>query len=324
MEFDINRPVLLAGPTGSGKSALALEIAATANGCVINADALQVYDCWRILTARPHPEALARCPHRLYGHIGINEPYSVGRWLREVTDILAECRTRRQLPIITGGSGLYFTALTDGLAEIPPIPAGIRREGNRIRDESPERFADELRAADPGTAAVIDLANPARTQRAWEVLAATGIGFRQWHQSATRPLLPVAGTLAVVIDAPPAWLNPRIDRRFDDMIRAGAVDECRAVLASGYDPAKPSCQALGVRELVAFIRGQQSLMECVEQAKTRTRQYARRQRNWYRRRMSDWPRIPAGSGLTDLAEAGLSNVQPAHFDVDDYERLKRD
>lgn len=280
-----DRPVLIAGPTASGKSALALDLAETQGGVIVNADALQVYDCWRILTARPSPAEEARATHRLYGHVGRDTPYSVGHWLREVAAILAGGAR----PIIVGGTGLYFSALTEGLAEIPPTPPEVRAEADALRAA---RGIAVLRAAlDPATAARIDLANPARIQRAWEVLRATGRGLADWQAETGAPLLPLSRVTALVLAAPPDWLGPRIDRRFDAMIAAGALDEVRAELPF-WDAARPAARAIGAPELVAHLQGALSLPEAVAAAKTATRQYAKRQRTWFRNRLKDWQILP--------------------------------
>ncbi len=300
------RPILLAGPTACGKSALALSLARRTQACVINADALQIYACWKILTARPGPDELEVCPHALYGHVGIAERYSVGRWVRELEAVLEDCAARGIRPIIVGGTGLYFTALTEGLAEIPEIPAEVRKAGNRIRAETPWKLVHELKEKDPVTAASIDLRNAARTQRAWEVLTATGIGLRTWLDRPHRPLLPLGDAAAFVMEGPSAWLRARIENRFAEMLEKGAIEECRAVLDAGYDPDTPSCRALGARELMSFIAGDLPLEAAVERAVIRTRQYAKRQRTWFRNRMQGWTRVPAHAGVTadDLVHLG--------------------
>lgn len=278
------RPVLIAGPTASGKSALALEIAATQGRAVVNADALQVWDCWRLLTARPPAGDEARVAHHLYGHRPCGTDYSVGHWLRDVAAILRDDPG----PVIVGGTGLYLTALTRGLAEIPAVPAAVRAEADARRlHEGTGALLAEL---DPATAARIDRRNPARVQRAWEVLRATGRGLAAWQEGATVPLVPDA--TAVVIEAPPAWLNPRIDARFDAMLAAGALDEVRAVLPR-FRPAAPWARAIGAQELADHLRGVLTLAEAAAAAKQATHQYAKRQRTWFRNRMRDWTRLPA-------------------------------
>lgn len=279
-----DRPVLIAGPTASGKSALAERIVAAGGGVIVNADALQVYDCWRLLTARPPASAEAALPHRLYGHVGREQAYSAGHWLREVRSVLAGGLR----PVIVGGTGLYFTALTEGLAEVPPIPPGIRAEaGARLRDAGLAAMTAEL---DPATAARIDLRNPARVQRAWEVLQATGRGLADWQADTGPPLLPPDHAAALLLDPGRDWLAARIDRRFDAMMAAGALDEVRALLPVWQTHA-PWTRAIGAPELAAHLRGACSLPEAVAAAKTASRQYAKRQRTWFRSRMAAWQRI---------------------------------
>jgi len=278
-----DQPVLIAGPTASGKSALALEVARVQGGVVVNADALQVYECWRLLTARPSPEEEAQAPHALYGHIGRDTPYSVGHWLREVTAVLHS----GQRPIIVGGTGLYFMALTEGLAEIPPIPPEVRAEADALRTTDP---ATMIATLDPATVAKTDLNNLARVQRAWEVLRTTGRGLADWQRDTPPPLLPRTACAAFVFRPDPDWLNARIDLRFDRMMAAGALEEARAELPF-WDPARPSARAIGAPELVAHLRGEMPLEQAVAEAKLASRQYAKRQRTWFRARMSDWTTI---------------------------------
>ncbi len=278
------RPVLIAGPTASGKSALALEIAGRQGGVIVNADALQVFANWRVLTARPGPDEEAFAPHRLYGHVPGDAAYSVGHWLRDAALILkGEAR-----PIIVGGTGLYFAALTEGLAEIPPVPAEIReRAAARLAAEGAAALLAELDAA---TLARIDRANPVRVQRAWEVQAATGRGLASWQDETPAPLLPLAAAQPLLIEADRDWLAARIDRRFDAMVANGALEEARRNLGT-WDPALPSSKAIGARELIDHLRGNRDLKDAVADAKTATRQYAKRQRTWFRSRMRGWAAI---------------------------------
>ena len=281
-----DRPILIAGPTASGKSALAMEIARTQGGVIVNADALQVYENWRILSARPSPEDEAAIPHRLYGHVGARTPYSTGHWLREVAAILkAPAR-----PIIVGGTGLYFSALTEGLAEIPATPAAIRAEADHLL--ASQGLAPLLAALDPTTRDRIDTRNPMRVQRAWEVKRATGRGLAAWQDDTPPPLLPLGTCTPLVITADKDWLGARIARRFDAMLGAGALDEARANLPL-WDPALPSMKAIGAPELIAHLRGQMTLDQAREAATIATRQYAKRQRTWFRARMQAWHPIDA-------------------------------
>jgi tRNA dimethylallyltransferase len=275
------RPVLIAGPTASGKSALALAVAEVGGGVIVNADALQVFGCWRILTARPTPADEARAPHLLYGHIPFDADYSVGHWLREVAPLLRD----GPRPIIVGGTGLYFTALTTGLAEIPPVPAAIRQAAEaRLRDTDLTTMATDL---DPATAARIDLKNPARVQRAWEVLRATGRGLADWQEDTGPPLLPLEQAAALVVSPDRDALAARIDARLDAMIGAGALDEVRTALPR-WDATRPAARAIGAPELVAHLRGETDLGHAIAAAKAATRQYAKRQRTWLRSKMGAW------------------------------------
>ncbi len=285
------RPVLIAGPTAGGKSSLASRVAERDGGRVINADALQVYACWRVLTARPSGEDLARAPHALYGHVACDVRYSVGHWLREVRREIEDARRRGARPVIVGGTGLYFQALARGLAEIPEIPAEVRtRADETLRTEGLAAMVDSLGRLDPVTHDRIDLANPARVQRAWEVVTATGRGLASWHAETGRPVLREDECVSVVIDPGKHSLNRNISQRFSMMLQLGALKECRDNLAR-HDPALPSMRAIGATELGAHLRGEMSLEAAVEAACVATRQYAKRQRTWFRNRMAGWRRI---------------------------------
>lgn len=277
-------PVLIAGPTASGKSALALKIAQRLGGAIINADSMQVYAGWRILTARPSPEDEARAPHHLYGHVAQNADYSVGHWLRDIAPLL-EAGPR---PIIVGGTGLYFTALTEGLAEIPPTPPSVRAEADALRlDGKLDRMIEAL---DSATRARIDLQNPMRVQRAWEVQRATSRGLADWQAATAPPLLTLADCHALLLDADRDWLNARIARRFDSMLAAGALDEVRANMTA-MQTGRLSAKAIGAPELAAHLRGEMSLSEATKAATIATRQFSKRQRTWFRARMKNWQHI---------------------------------
>ncbi len=276
-----DRPVLIAGSTASGKSALALAIAQDLGGRIVNADALQVYADWRVLTARPTVADEKRHAHALYGHVPGDDPYSVGRWLRDVAQYLENDAP----PVIVGGTGLYFSALTEGLADIPAIPQNVRAEADaRLAAAGLSALIEDL---DPATHARIDLANPMRVQRAWEVQRATGRGLADWQADTGAPLLPLTDTDALVVNGPTAWLNTRIEARFDAMLENGALDEARAN-EPGWTSNLASAKAIGAAELIAHIRGQITLDEARSAAQTLTRQYAKRQRSWLRGRMGNW------------------------------------
>ena len=269
-------PVLIAGPTASGKSALALAIAEAQGGVIINADASQVYDCWRVLTARPSPTEQARATHLLYGHVPFDAPYSAGHWLRDVGEIMNGAR-----PIIVGGTGLYFSALTQGLADIPLTPADVRAQADAMS------LKDLALALDQKTAARIDMANRARVQRAWEVQTGTGRSLADWQDDTPPPLLRRGQFTGFVLKSPKQWLTPRITRRFEQMLLAGGLDEARA-MQSRYDPALPACRAIGVAEAMGVVTGRMTHAAAVESATVATRQYAKRQRTWFRARLRDW------------------------------------
>ena len=279
-EIPPDRPVLIAGPTASGKSALAMRIAREGGGVVVNADALQVYSGWRVLTARPSAAEEAEVPHALFGHVGMEEPYSVGHWLREVAPLLSGPRR----PVVVGGTGLYFTALTEGLAEIPPTPPVVRAEADALPLDA------LLAGLDARTAQGLDLRNRARVQRAWEVWRATGRGLAEWQAGTPPALLPLAAAHAIVLRPEVPWLNARIGARFDAMLAEGALDEVRALLPR-WREGTPAFRALGAEELRGFLQGRWTMEVAREEAVTASRAYAKRQRTWLRSRMAGWSAV---------------------------------
>ena len=270
-------PVLIAGPTASGKSALALQIAQRQGGVIINADALQVFAGWQVLTARPSAADLARAPHALYGHVPYDAAYSVGHWLRDLAPLLQGPAR----PIIVGGTGLNFHALTCGLADIPATPAAIRAQADGIA------LPDLIAALDDATRARIDLQNRMRVQRAWEVARATGRSLADWQDATPAPLLPRAATVAITLDAPKDWLDQRIAQRFDTMLAMGALEEARAMLPH-WSAAHQSAKAIGAPELIAHLQGAMTLPQARDAAIIASRQYAKRQRTWFRARHQAW------------------------------------
>lgn len=287
--LDPDRHIVIAGPTASGKSALALAIAEAQGGTIVNADALQIWSCWRILTARPPASDEARAPHALYGHVAPGQAYSVGDWLAEVSGLMARASGRL---IVTGGTGLYLSALTRGLAVIPPVPAQIRAEADAILAAG--GLARMIGDLDTTSRDRIDLQNPARVQRAWEVLTATGRGIADWQAETPPPLIGADQGQFLVMTSDRDWLAERIARRFAQMMAQGALDEVRAILPQ-WDPRAQWAKAIGAPELIAHLEGRLELDEAVERAIIATRQYAKSQRIWFRGRMKDWRHINIGS-----------------------------
>ncbi len=298
--------VLIAGTTASGKSSVAIELAQLLDATIVNADALQVYAKWQVLTARPSGHDLLQARHVLYGYVDEAEDYSVGHWLRAVKSEIA--RNDRNL-IIVGGTGLYFSALLNGLSQIPPIADDIRQAGNerRARDNG-AWFLEVLREKNPITLSNIDVNNPARLQRAWEVLAATGHGLDYWHSRPTRPELNIENTTPVLLNCATAYTNLRIDTRLDQMMQSGAIDECKAAI-SGFDPTLPANRAIGAREIIDAINGEISFDDATQKAKILTHQYAKRQRTWFKSKMKDWAQIGIHEGV-DVSEIAAQIAAP--------------
>ena len=298
--------VLLAGPTASGKSRLAVELAQRHDGVVINADSMQVYRELRVLTARPSAEDEALAEHRLYGHVSAGTRYSVGTWLADIAPELAEARRAGRLAIVAGGTGLYFKALTEGLSPVPEIDAKIREHWRAAAGaEGPQALHRILAERDPIMAARLRPSDPQRIVRALEVLDTTGRSLFEWQTMRPPPLVPLAEAVPVVLAPPRAWLHARIAKRFDAMVRAGAAEEAAAILSRGLDPALPVMKAIGVRPLAAAVRGDFSLDAAIEIAKTETRRYAKRQETFFRGQFPDWPRIDPSSAGTERHAAEI-------------------
>jgi len=299
------KAVLIAGPTASGKSGAAVAFAERKGGVVINADSMQVYRELNVLTARPSERDEARAPHRLYGTVSAAEAYTVGRWLDEVARTLAEACGEGRVPILVGGTGLYFKALTEGLAPIPDIPAEVR---TYWREQANELGHEALHAAlavrDPAMAARLALGDRQRVVRALEVIDATGVSLAEWQGRIAEPLLVAGETLRLVVAPEREPLYAAIDERFDRMIELGVVDEVHDLLKLELDPGLPAMRALGVRELSAYVSGALSLARAVSKAKTESRRYAKRQMTWARRFMSDWEWVPdAGAAIATVDKA---------------------
>jgi len=281
--------ILIAGPTASGKSALALALAEKFRGVIINADSMQVYRDLRIITARPTPEEEKRAPHRLYGHVDTAENYSVGRWGTEAAATLATTQRYGRAAIVVGGTGLYFNALTRGLAAVPPIPAAIREAVRaRLAGDGVAALHAELKERDPAMAARLMPGDRTRIARALEVVLATGRSLLDWHEENKPANLAISCAAKVFLMPDRDQLLRRIDARFDAMIAAGAIEEVAALAARNLDPDLPAMKAHGVPWLVRHLRGEITLADAVEGAKRDTRQYTKRQATWFRNQLPDF------------------------------------
>jgi tRNA dimethylallyltransferase len=281
--------LLIAGPTASGKSALALAVARARDGVVINTDSMQVYRDLRVLTARPTPEEEAQAPHRLYGTVDAAVNFSAGAWVDAARGVLTEVRAQGKLPIFIGGSGLYFKALTRGLSAVPPVPDAVRDDVRaRLERSGPEALHAELATRDPVSAAKLNLRDRTRIARALEVIEATGRALTDWHNDALPPLLPPDGTTAVFLAPDRDDLYARIDARFVRMLDEGALDEVEALAARGLDPLLPAMKAHGVPALIKYLRGEISREEACAIGQADTRHYAKRQFTWFRHQLLEF------------------------------------
>jgi tRNA dimethylallyltransferase len=307
--LDREGAVLIAGPTASGKSALALDLARRLDGTVINADSMQVYRDLRVLTARPTPPEEREVPHRLYGHVDGGVNFSVGRYLLDAAEALAQARRERRLPILVGGTGLYFRALLDGLSDIPAVPAEVR---DKVRAAAEGRATpalhDELSARDPATAARLRPNDRLRILRALEVVEATGRSLLAFQGRKRPGLLAHAATVRVFLAPDRAELRRRIDARFVAMVGQGALDEVHALAARRLDPMLPVMRAHGVPGLLAHLSGEMSLDEAIRRGQGDTRRYAKRQFTWFRHQMPGWtwvkPEDSSAAALGLLAHSG--------------------
>ena len=287
--YAANRAVFIAGPTASGKSDLALELARRIDGVIINADSMQVYRDLRIITARPAPDEEAQVMHRLYGHVDAAENYSVGRWCRDAEEAFNSAASQGRVPIFVGGTGLYFKALTTGLAAVPPIPADIRAEiRSRLQREEAPALHAELMRLDPATAQRVTANDRSRISRALEVVRATGRALSDWHRDGPPPILDSSRAAKIFLICERKELVRRIETRFAAMLKAGALEEVRRLAARNLDPSLPAMKAHGVPWLVRHLKGDIDLNEAQAGAIVDTRRYAKRQLTWFRNQMRDW------------------------------------
>jgi tRNA dimethylallyltransferase len=293
--------VLIAGPTASGKSAAALALAEAIGGSLINCDSMQVYRELRILTARPSDADMARAPHHLYGHVSVTERYSAGRYQSEAADALAKVRGDCRIPIFVGGTGLYFSVLTDGLSEIPQVPPHTHEAlRKKLLVEGNDAFYAHLKLRDPETASQLRASDPQRMLRAAEVLEATGRSLASWQKESGEPVLKGMRLARFVLDPPRVILHPRIAERYKRMVEEGVLEEARAL--AGIDDSLPAAKTLGLRELREFDEGTLSAAQVEDAIVIGTRQYAKRQTTWFRNKMAGWTWIPTIEQSNIIAE----------------------
>jgi tRNA dimethylallyltransferase len=299
--------VLIAGPTASGKSALAVTLAQNVGGVVINADSMQVYRDLRIITARPAPEEEALVPHRLYGHVDASVNFSAGAWVADAERMLSEARAQNGVPIFVGGSGLYFKALTRGLSAVPPIPLEIR-EGVRARlqRDGVDALHAELARRDPASAERLKPRDRTRIARALEVVESTGRSLIDWHREGLPPLLPQGQFRALFLEPEREALYARIDARFDAMLKAGALDEVAALAARKLDSLLPAMKAHGVPALIRHLHGELTLDEAAAIGRADTRHYAKRQFTWFRHQLPEFEWVKP-EAATEWLEARTSS-----------------
>ena len=297
-EGRIKNATLIAGPTASGKSALALELAERDGGVIVNADSMQVYGVLDVLTARPSADDLARVRHFLYGHVSPATAYSTGSWLRDVAVLADSGLFAQKSPVFVGGTGLYFRGLAEGISEMPEIPAEIRDRWRwRLNEEGAPRLHRVLMHVDSEVAMRLKASDGQRIVRALEVLEASGRSILKWQADKGHPLIDLATARFIVIAPERDLLIKRIDQRFDRMIEAGALDEVKEIMAMRLAPELPAMKAIGVRELAAAMAGEMSFDEAIERAKIATRQYSKRQSTWFRNQFGpEWERIGGEAG----------------------------
>ena len=311
----MRRAVVITGPTGGGKSALALRLAARVGGAIINADSMQVYRELRVVTARPSPADEAACPHRLYGHVPASEAYSVGRFITDAAVEIERARSACLVPIVVGGTGLYLQALLMGLSPIPPVPDDIRAHWRTRADQVPApTLHAELATLDPVMAARLRPADTQRVVRALEVLAATGRSLAHWQAQAGTPALPLDQTVRIAVAPPRAELYERCDRRIEAMLAAGLTDEVAALGRLGLSETLPAMRAVGVPPLLRHVRREIGLDDAVAAMRTDTRHYIKRQLTWLRRTIFTFDRIiPQLSECETVHICSILNVGLDHL-----------
>ena len=285
--------ILITGPTASGKSALAIKWARETKGVVINADSMQVYDTLRILTARPSDEDMQGIPHHLYGHVPADTAYSTGLWLKDISALLKQLKRDGVMPVIVGGTGLYFRALTEGLSDMPEVPDDLRQSLRaRMAEEGSAALHAELQDVDPETAARLQPGDGQRILRALEIHAVSGKPLSSFQNRPGRGVLRADACRKIVVLPDRTMLAERIDRRFRQMLETGAIEEAKTLLSRHLSPQLPVMKAIGVPEIASLLAGDMTMAEVIERGSAATRQYAKRQMTWFRNQMDEsWERI---------------------------------
>lgn len=292
------RAILIAGPTASGKSAFALKVAAECNGVIVNADSMQLYEDLRLVSARPSAEEEKMVPHRLYGILPASTAFSTGAWLRLAADEITGLRAEGKVPVVVGGTGLYFKGLTEGFADMPEIPEAVRREARALGDREGVEGLRNALIREGDREAAVALNDPQRLSRALEVIVATGKPLSAWQGSAqSAPFLARDECIRVVLAPPRPWLHDRIEQRARLMLSDEGIGEVRTLLAKGLSPELPAMRAIGVGEIRDFLSGETGFEETVHRLTVATRQYAKRQETWFRNQMPDWQRVDPSQGI---------------------------
>ena len=296
--------VCITGCTAAGKSRIAKEIAEIRPSIIINADSIQVYECMKILSSRPTNDDLDDIENRLYGHVKCGASYSVGKWLQDVENAIKYAYNKNKMPILVGGTGLYFSALLNGLSSIPPISERTKKKSDEIKNKFPEYFLNELKENDYETYQNIDQKNLVRVQRAWEVLTETGYGLSYWQKNEKEPLVKVGNSKRYIISCDQFTLEANILNRSEKMFEQGVDKEVKKILNSNYlmSPTHPAHKAIGFYEVSKYISGEKTLEQAIDLINLKTRQYAKKQRTWFRNQMSTWQDLKITKGF-DLLKA---------------------
>ncbi|KGB27705.1 tRNA delta(2)-isopentenylpyrophosphate transferase [Candidatus Liberibacter solanacearum] len=293
------KAILIAGPTASGKSMCALKLAQKLNGAIINADSMQVYDTLKILTSRPSDQDMQSIPHYLYGHVSAQQTYSTGKWLRCAIKKITEVQKNGHLPIIVGGTGLYFRALTGQFSVMPEIPMSIRKNvREKLEKYGPHVLHDELSQIDPCAAQKIHLSDGQRIARALEIKMVSGQSITEFWKKSSNPIIPIESSYKIVILPERSYLKDKISQRFKRMLDSGAIDEIRSLMKMNLSLDLPIMKAIGVWDIMALLKGEINYEETLLRGIIATNQYAKKQITWFCHQLNeDWKKITSADDL---------------------------